>query len=71
MRKPNYQFDRAERQRSKESKKAEKLKAQAARREAGRDPSSAPADEDAAILTEPNEDQDGSERAGEKESERL
>jgi hypothetical protein len=68
MRKPNYQFDRAERKRSKDNKKAEKLAAQAARREAA---SSAPAEEDAATLTEPNEDQDGSERAGEKEVERL
>jgi len=71
MRKPNYQFDRAERKRSKDNKKAEKLAAQAARREAGRDTTLSPADEDGAAVTEPNEDQDGFERAGEKESERL
>ena len=59
MRKPNYRFDRSERARSKELKKMEKLEAQAAKRQALRDPS-AP--------IEPDEDHDGSERADEKES---
>jgi hypothetical protein len=60
MRKPNYRFDRAERARSKEIKKAEKLKAQAARREANDSSSSPSAEEDAAVSTEPNEEHDGS-----------
>lgn len=58
MRKPNYQFDRAERARSKELKKAEKQEAQAAKRLAIRDP-------DAPAL-EPSEDHDGSEREGQE-----
>ncbi len=61
----NYRFDRTERLRSKELKKAEKLKAQADRRLAQRDPSASEATD--AVSTEPDEDHDGFERAGEKQ----
>lgn len=65
--KPNYRFDRAERTRSKEAKKAEKREAQAARRNANR-AASAPMDMDGDnAAPELTEDYDVSEHTSEKE----
>lgn len=65
--KPNYRFDRAERTRSKETKKMEKLEAQAARRKAGRDAPIAAEEANSAASIELNGDQDGCEHTREKE----
>jgi hypothetical protein len=64
--KPNYRFDRAERARSKEAKKMEKLEAQAARRKANRDVSPSMVETHDPASAELSEDHDGFERADEK-----
>jgi len=65
--KPNYRLDRAARTRGKEAKKMEKLEAQAARRKANREGAVSPTEAHDGPSPEPNEDNDGFERTGEKE----
>ena len=65
--KPNYRFDRAARTRSKETKKLEKLEAQAARRKANREGEPPLAEAHDGVFPEPQDDDDGLERTGEKE----
>jgi hypothetical protein len=65
--KPNYRYDRAERTRSKEARKKEKLEAQAARRQALREDTASPAEADDGAPTDTIGDHDGVERTGEKE----
>jgi len=65
--KPNYRFDRAARTRSKETKKLEKLEAQAARRKANREEGAPLAEAHDGAFPEPHEDDDGLERTGEKQ----
>jgi len=65
--KPNYRFDRAARTRSKETKKLEKLEAQAARRKANREEGAPLAETHDGAFPESREDDDGIERTGEKE----
>ena len=64
--KPNYRMERAERARSKEAKKKEKLEVQAARRQASRDAMDSTAEEHDAAATDLSGDHHGFERPGEE-----